>query len=65
MLDINLGSETSFAIAARLQAMGVPHVFATGYGEDVAFPAEHAGTPVVKKPYSVESLRETIGVLVA
>ncbi len=64
VLDINLGIETSFAIAARLQGMGVPHIFATGYGEDVAFPAEHAGTPVVKKPYSVESLRQTIAACV-
>jgi light-regulated signal transduction histidine kinase (bacteriophytochrome) len=64
VLDINLGSETSFAIAARLQAMGVPHMFATGYGEDAAFPAEHTGTPVVKKPYSVDSLRAVITTLV-
>jgi light-regulated signal transduction histidine kinase (bacteriophytochrome)/CheY-like chemotaxis protein len=60
VLDVNLGGETSFAVASRLQALGVPYVFATGYGEDVAFPREHAGVPVAKKPYSVESLQGAI-----
>ncbi len=63
VLDINLGGETSFAVANRLQKLGVPHVFATGYGEDVAFPPEHAGTPVAKKPYSVASLQAVVAAL--
>lgn len=37
-----------------------PHIFAAGYGAAVAFPAEHGGPPLVKKPYSVESLREMV-----
>ncbi len=63
VLDVNLGGETSFAVATRLQELGVPHVFATGYGEDVAFPPEHAGTPVAKKPYSVASLQAVVAAL--
>lgn len=63
VLDVNLGGETSFAVASRLQKLGVPHVFATGYGEDVAFPPEHAGTPVAKKPYSVASLQAVVAAL--
>ena len=63
VLDVNLGGETSFAVASRLQELGVPHVFATGYGEDVAFPPEHAGTPVAKKPYSVASLQAVVAAL--
>ncbi len=54
MLDINLGNETSFAIANRLQELGVPFIFATGYGEDVRLPAELENIPIVKKPYSAE-----------
>ena len=38
LLDVNLGAETSFEIAKRLAEAGVPFVFATGYGEQVAFP---------------------------
>lgn len=56
VLDVNLGQETSFPVAARLRAAGVPFVFATGYGEDTAFPAELADVPIVKKPYSAEVL---------
>jgi light-regulated signal transduction histidine kinase (bacteriophytochrome)/CheY-like chemotaxis protein len=56
LLDVNLGEETSFAVADRLRALGVPHVFATGYGEEAALPPEHAGTPVLKKPYSLDAL---------
>jgi light-regulated signal transduction histidine kinase (bacteriophytochrome)/CheY-like chemotaxis protein len=63
VLDVNLGGETSFAVASRLQILGIPHVFATGYGEDVAFPPEHAGTPVAKKPYSVASLQAVVAAL--
>ena len=60
MLDVNLGRETSFLIASRLRAMGVPHVFATGYGDSITVPPEHIGTPFVKKPYSAESIARVL-----
>jgi len=56
ILDINLGNETSFAVARRLKELDVPFVFATGYGSDASFPEEHRAVPVVKKPYSRESI---------
>jgi light-regulated signal transduction histidine kinase (bacteriophytochrome) len=51
LLDINLTGETSFPVAERLLKGGVPFVFATGYGDDLALPSEFAETPVVTKPY--------------
>lgn len=51
LLDVNLGNETSFAVARRLKELDVPFVFATGYGDDASFPKEHRTVPVVKKPY--------------
>ena len=63
VLDINLGNETSFGVATHLRELGIPHVFATGYGEEIGLPPEHAATPVVAKPYSVESLQWAIGQL--
>ena len=60
VLDINLGGETSFALASRLRPLGVPFCFATGYGEDAALPPEHAAVPVAKKPYSIETLAKAI-----
>jgi ActR/RegA family two-component response regulator len=55
-LDINLGRETSFAIAERLAALGVPFAFTTGYGEDIAFPPKLLGVQRIRKPYTAEAL---------
>ena len=60
VLDVNLGDGMSFAVADRLAALDVPYVFASGYGEDASFPDAHAGAPVVKKPYTAESLGAAI-----
>ena len=60
VLDVNLGDSTSFAVADHLAALGVPHVFASGYGDDVSFPDAHVGAPIVKKPYNAESLAAAI-----
>jgi two-component sensor histidine kinase/CheY-like chemotaxis protein len=60
LLDVNLGAETSFEIARRLTEMGVPFVFATGYGEQVAFPPEFSDVPKLRKPYSIDALREAV-----
>jgi hypothetical protein len=40
--------------------IGVPFVFATGYGEQVAFPPEFSDAPKLRKPYSIDSLREAV-----
>jgi CheY-like chemotaxis protein len=56
MLDINLGDRNSFPIADRLMALGVPFVFATGYGEQAQLPMDHRGRTVVQKPYTLENI---------
>ncbi len=61
LLDVNLGAETSFKIAERLQAVGVPFAFVTGYSEQVAFPDAFRNTPQLRKPYSNKSLRLFLG----
>ena len=63
VLDINLGNETSFAFASRLRSLGIAYCFATGYGENVLLPPEHAKVPVAKKPYSVVTLAKAIAEL--
>ena len=60
MLDVNLGRETSFLIASRLRALGVPHIFATGYGDSISVPAEHSDTPIVNKPYTADSIARAV-----
>ena len=60
VLDVNLGKGTSFPIADALAALGIPYVFASGYGEDARFPDVHSGVPVVDKPYSADRLVSAI-----
>ncbi|MGF7172950.1 HWE histidine kinase domain-containing protein [Azospirillum doebereinerae] len=56
VLDIDLGEETSFVVAERLQALGIPFVFATGYGESAVAPDGLADVPVLKKPYASDQV---------
>jgi len=56
VLDVNLGSGTSFPVADALALRGIPYVFTTGYGGQIDLPALHLDMPVVGKPYSSEML---------
>ncbi len=58
LLDVNLGRETSWPIATRLRSLGVPHVFATGYGDNIDYPMEHRLTRVITKPYTTASIAQ-------
>jgi light-regulated signal transduction histidine kinase (bacteriophytochrome)/CheY-like chemotaxis protein len=60
LLDVNLGTENSVAIARRLMEMGVPYAFATGYGESFRIPAELGPITVIKKPYAADVLARVI-----
>jgi CheY-like chemotaxis protein len=56
VLDVNLGHGTSLGVAERLTTLGVPFVFATGYGEGGIIPPDYADVPVVRKPYEADAL---------
>jgi light-regulated signal transduction histidine kinase (bacteriophytochrome)/CheY-like chemotaxis protein len=56
ILDVNLGAGTSIPIAERLVKLGVPFVFATGYGDTTIIPASLAHIPLVRKPYDAQAL---------
>lgn len=60
LLDVNLGAETSFEIGEVLAKRNIRFAFATGYGEQVAFPAPFADVPRLRKPYAVETLRAAL-----
>lgn len=60
MLDINLGRETSEEIAELLESMGIPFIFASGYGERAPSVDRFGQTPVVTKPYSHSDVRVAI-----
>ncbi len=55
VLDINLEGRHVEPVADRLAALGVPFVFATGYGEG-CYTGGHRAAPILSKPFSPESL---------
>lgn len=65
VLDFNLGTETSLPVADALREAGIPYVFATGYGEQLALPSEHESARVIQKPYTAANvarvIREVLG----
>ncbi|WP_298878665.1 HWE histidine kinase domain-containing protein [uncultured Bradyrhizobium sp.] len=61
LLDLNLGSESSIKVAQRLKEIGVPFIFATGYGERAPIPVDLASAPVVQKPYTLEVVENALG----
>ncbi len=52
LLDMNLGAETSEAVASALLARGTPFIFASGYDEFPELAEELKRAPVVTKPYT-------------
>ena len=56
MLDINLGTGTSIAVAEELTRKNIPFLFATGYGDSISIPAHLKHVPVVRKPYDALSI---------
>jgi len=64
VLDLNLGKETSEAVAADLYERGIPFIFATGYRDSVSIPEQFATIPVVRKPISVDALAQQLSVAI-
>jgi len=60
LLDIGLVREKSFAVAERLEALGIPFVFVTGYGADIALPAVLAQKPRLPKPCPADALEAVL-----
>lgn len=60
ILDINVHGHHSYPVAAALMELGVPFIFATGYG-DTLHPPEFAGVPTVMKPYNQVDIERALG----
>jgi CheY-like chemotaxis protein len=56
LLDVGLVRENSFAVAERLEALGIPFAFVTGYGAEVRLPAEFMQKPRLPKPCPADAL---------
>ncbi len=57
LLDINLGTETSLPVAEKLKALGIPFIFASGYGENNVLPEGIRDTLVLSKPYGIDGIK--------
>ncbi len=65
ILDVNLGEEDALAVADELGRNAIPFAFATGYNARDVLPPEHAGVPVLAKPYNGTEVRAVLAVLQA
>lgn len=59
ILDVNLGTETVYAVADALSDRAVPFVFTTGYEKDV-LPTRYADVTVCTKPLNVQAVTRAI-----
>ncbi|MBL6081760.1 response regulator [Belnapia sp. T18] len=64
VLDINLVGELVTPVADQLAALGVPFVFATGYGTGCDT-GGHAAAPVLHKPFATEQLVAAVEAIVS
>ena len=59
VLDMNIAGEKVYPVAERLRELGVPIVFATGYGRGGLLP-DWQIHPVLQKPYTADQVAEAI-----
>ncbi len=64
LLDINLNGVEVFPVALKLRDLGVPFVFASGYGRE-GLPADFHDSPVLQKPYLPDALKAAVAALLA
>jgi two-component sensor histidine kinase/CheY-like chemotaxis protein len=64
VLDINLGTGTSIAVAEELTRKNIPFLFATGYGDSISIPAHLKHVPVVRKPYDALTILSNLESLI-
>jgi DNA-binding response OmpR family regulator len=57
ILDVNLGRESSFPLAADFNAKGIPFILSTGYGR---LGAEWGEGVILQKPFEVKALSAAI-----
>jgi len=59
ILDVNVGGDTSFALADALVGAGLPFVFFTGY-RSISIPDRFVGVPRIAKPAGWHELKKAL-----
>jgi hypothetical protein len=52
-------------VGNRLVELGIPFIFATGYGERAPIPSGLDKVPVIQKPYTRDTIELAMGALTA
>lgn len=65
LLDVNLGSETSLAVAERLAEMAVPVLFSSGLGDDAAIADRFPTATLLRKPFPAGALETALDAALA
>lgn len=60
LLDIGLVRENSFAVAERLESLGIPFAFVSGYDGETALTDAFAQRPRLPKPCTTDALEATL-----
>ncbi|HET6656071.1 MAG TPA: response regulator [Gammaproteobacteria bacterium] len=55
LLDVNLGSETSYPVAASLDELDIPFIFMTGYSVDM-LREDYRRRAAVRKPFELDEV---------
>lgn len=59
ILDVNVNGKIITPVAEAVQLLGLPFVFATGYGAQ-GLPEKFRDRPTIQKPFQIETLARTI-----
>jgi CheY-like chemotaxis protein len=59
ILDVNVNGKVITPVAEAVQLLGLPFVFATGYGAQ-GLPEKFRDRPTIQKPFQIETLARTI-----
>lgn len=60
LLDVNVDDELSYPVALKCAQLGIPVLVATGYGNSQDVIDQFEGAPVVKKPYTRETVETAL-----
>lgn len=60
LVDLNLGDELSTPVVQRCRERGLPVILATGYGPSTDLLKQFPDVPILKKPYTIEHLRNLL-----
>lgn len=63
VLDFTLGSDTTEDLALRMQELGIPFLFVSGFAEKLSLQPALKDTPIVVKPFQPEDLMAAVNAL--